>query len=140
MGSSDVEVRYRDVEMARIRNSHRVNRIHRARDDSGHNEAERFNACNHDALVGLTLDEIESLSLDDVKRRDKLAIEQNAWTVADNVAEGINHERGPAGGYMQSFHCDSKQFFFSTQNNYASLCRPHIPSRNTSRGLHILRN
>ena len=84
--------------MARILNSHRVNRIHRARDDSGHNEAERFNACNHDALVGLTQDEIESLSLDDVKRRDKLAIEQNAWTVADNLAEGINHERGPAGG------------------------------------------
>lgn len=31
--------------MARILNSDRVNRIHRARDDNGQNEAERSNAC-----------------------------------------------------------------------------------------------
>ena len=50
MGSSNVEVRYRDAEMARILNSDRVNRIHRARDDSGQNEAERSNACICEAL------------------------------------------------------------------------------------------
>lgn len=35
VGSSNVEVRYRDAEMARILNSDRVNRIQRARDDRG---------------------------------------------------------------------------------------------------------
>ncbi|CAB4020882.1 RNA-directed DNA polymerase from transposon X-element [Paramuricea clavata] len=51
VGSSNVEVKYRDVEMARIFNSDRVNRIHRARDDSRQNEAERSNACIDEALV-----------------------------------------------------------------------------------------
>ena len=49
--SSNVEVKYRDVEMARIFNFDRVNRIHRARDDRGQNEAERSNACIGEALV-----------------------------------------------------------------------------------------
>jgi hypothetical protein len=49
--SSNVEVKYRVVEMARIFNFDRVNRIHRARDDSGQNEAERSNACIGEALV-----------------------------------------------------------------------------------------
>ena len=131
VGSSNVEVRYRDAEMARILNSDRVNRIHRARDDSGQNEAERSNACIgealvdggamqwkfHDALDGLTQDEIAALSLDDIKKRDELAMKQNAWTVAQNVAERINHEPGPAGDYMQSFLTPHKnaQFFFNTE-------------------------
>lgn len=107
--AADVEVRNGDVEMGRILNSDCLNRIHRARDDSGQNEAERSNACIadaivdsdalqwkfHDALVGLTQDEIESLS-PDVKKRDKLAIEQNVWTIGNNEAKRINHEPGPA--------------------------------------------
>ena len=44
VGCSNTEVKFRDVEIARIHNSARVNRIHRARDDSGQNEAERSNA------------------------------------------------------------------------------------------------
>ena len=84
--------------MARILNSDCVNRIHRTRDDSGQNESERSNGCInvddilvdsgalrwkfHDALVGLNQDEIESLSLDDNKKCEELAIEQNARTVA----------------------------------------------------------
>ena len=73
--AADVEVRNRDVEMGRNLNSDCLNGIHRARDDSGQNEAERSNACIadalvdsgalrwkfHDALVGLTQDETESL-------------------------------------------------------------------------------
>ena len=87
VGSSNVELEYRDVEMARIVNSDRVNRIHRARDDSGQNEAEQSNACIGEALVdggamrwqyyeafdGLTVEEIHALSLDDVKNREELA-------------------------------------------------------------------
>lgn len=37
--------------MARIFNSDRVNRVHRARDESRQNEAERSNACIGEALV-----------------------------------------------------------------------------------------
>lgn len=44
VGCSNVEVRFRDLEIARIHDSDRVNRVHRARDDSGQNEAERSNA------------------------------------------------------------------------------------------------
>lgn len=35
---------FRDVEIARVHDSDRVNHVHRARDDSGQNEAERSNA------------------------------------------------------------------------------------------------
>ena len=131
VGSSNVEVKYRDVEMARILNSDRMNRIHRARDDSGQNEAERSNACigealvdggalkwkYYDALDGLTEDEIKALSLDEVKKREELAMEKNAWRVSKDVAERINHEPGPAGDYMQSFLTPQRnaQFFFNTE-------------------------
>ena len=44
-------------------------------------------------------------------------MEQNVWTVAQNVAERINHEPGPAGDYMQSFLTLHKNawFFFNTE-------------------------
>ena len=45
MGCSNREVRYRDVD------SDCLNRIHRACDDCGQNEAERSNVCIGDALV-----------------------------------------------------------------------------------------
>ena len=129
--SSNVEVKYRDVEMARIFNFDRVNRIHRARDDSGQNEAERSNACIGEALVdggtmrwqyykafdGLTEEEIQALSLDDVKHREELAMEQKAWRVAKDVAERINHEPGPA-DFIQSHLSPQKgeKFFFNTEH------------------------
>lgn len=84
----------------------------------------------HDALVGLTQDEIESLSLDDNKKCEELAIEQNARTVAYNVAEGINHEPGPAGDYMQSFHSDSKQFFFNKEQLRQFVSAPDSKRKN----------
>ena len=112
VGSSNREVRYRDVD------SDCANRIHRARDDSGQNEVERSNVCIGEALVdggtlrwkfyealdGLTQAEIESLALDDIRKREGLAMEQNTWMVAENVADRINHEPGPAGDYIQSFY------------------------------------
>ena len=72
VGRSNREVRYRDVHSDCVRN-----RIHRACDDSGQNEAERSNVCIgdvlvdggtlrwkfHEALDGLTQAEIESLPL-----------------------------------------------------------------------------
>ena len=99
VGCSNVEVRYRDAEMARILNSDRVNRVHRARDDGGQNEAERSNACigevlvdggplkwkYHEALDNLTKDDIEKLSIEDIKKREEEAMEKNAWKVAKDV-------------------------------------------------------
>ena len=99
VGSSNREVRYRDVD------SECLNRIHRACNDCGKNEAERSNVCIGDALVdvgtlrwkfhealdGLTQAEIASLSLDDIRKRKGLAIEQNSFMVAENVADRINH-------------------------------------------------
>ena len=51
IGCSNIEVRYRDAEMARILNSGRINRVHRARDDSEQNEAERSNASTGESLI-----------------------------------------------------------------------------------------
>ena len=58
----------------------------------------------YEALDGLTQAEIESLSLDDIRKREGLAMEQNTWMVAENVADRINHDPGPAGDYIQSFY------------------------------------
>ena len=44
VGVSNIEVRFRDVETARMHSSDRVNHIHRAPGDSGQNEPERSNA------------------------------------------------------------------------------------------------
>lgn len=131
VGCSNVEVRYRDAEMARILNSDRVNRVHRARDDSGQNEAERSNACigealvdggalkwkYHEALDNLTKEEIEELSLDDIKEREEEAMKRNAWQVAKDVVERIQHEPGAAGDFMQSFLTPQRDlhFFFNTE-------------------------
>ena len=50
VGVSSAECRWRLLEKARIHNSDKVLRIHRAREDSGQNEAERLNACIGDTL------------------------------------------------------------------------------------------
>ena len=51
VGISNVEVKYRDIEMARINGWTHLNRVHRAPHDSGQNEAERSNAAIGEALV-----------------------------------------------------------------------------------------
>ena len=51
VGVSNIEVRYRDVELARMQNSCLVIRAHHAPHDSGMNGAERSNAAIGDAIV-----------------------------------------------------------------------------------------
>ena len=51
VGVSKTEVRFRDIEIARIHSSDRVNHIHRAPGDSGQNESEKSNAAIGNALV-----------------------------------------------------------------------------------------
>ena len=76
VGVSSAESRIRILEKARIHGNEKVLRIHRAREDSGQNEAERLNACIGDALCdegslkwqiyetlqGLSEEEVKSLS------------------------------------------------------------------------------
>ena len=90
VGVSNLEVRFRDIEIARIHSSDRVNRIHRAPGDSGQNEAERSNAAIGDALVdgsalkwnyygpldGLTEDEVKNLSVTELQQRENDCMEK----------------------------------------------------------------
>ena len=126
VGCSNIEVKIRDVEMARIFNSDRVNRIHRAREDSGQNEAERSNASigealvdggalkwnYHDPLATLSEDDLEKLSIEEITALEESAIESNAWTVAEDVKNRIQDEPGPAGDYMKAFLTPRKEFQF----------------------------
>ena len=85
VGCTNVEVKYRDAELARILNLDRLDRVHRVRNDSGQNEAERSNASIGEALVdgstlkwdyygpldGVDQNEIEKLSIQDIKQLEE---------------------------------------------------------------------
>ena len=131
VGCSNNEVRFRDAEVAQILNFDRLNRIHRAHDDSGQNEAERSNACigeaivdggalewrYHEALDSLENRDVKNLSIDELNKLEENAMEQNAWCVAKDVTERIQGEPGPAGDLMHSFVTPQRedQLFFNTE-------------------------
>ena len=70
-----------------------MNQIHRAPGDSAQNEGERTNASIGEALVdrtalkweylkpfdGLTSEEIDELSSNELKEKENLCMEKNAW-------------------------------------------------------------
>ena len=101
VGCSNIGVRFRDAEVARILNFDRLNRIHRARDDSGKNEAVQSNACigeaivdggalkwkYHEALDSLENKDVKNLSIDELNKLEENAMERNAWYVAKDVAK-----------------------------------------------------
>ena len=117
VGITNTEVRFRDAEIARIHSSDRVNRIHRAPGDSAQNEAERTNAAIGDALVdgsalrweyfkpfdGLTVEEIDALSVSEVKQKERDCMEKNAWQVAQEVAAMVDDEPGPSGDFVKCY-------------------------------------
>ena len=108
-----------------------VNRIHCAPGDSAQNEAERTNASIGEALVdgtalkweyfkpfdGLTSEEIDELSAKEVKEKENLCMEKNAWRVAQDVAGRIDDEPGPAGDYLKGYVTtgEKSQFFFNRE-------------------------
>ncbi|CAC5384129.1 unnamed protein product [Mytilus coruscus] len=93
VGSSNLEVRFRMAEIARIHSSDRRLRIHRARDDSAQNEVERTNSAIGDALVdgatltwqrfkafdGMTEEEIKDMTIEDIKMHKEMIMEKKMF-------------------------------------------------------------
>ena len=89
-------LKLRDEEMTRVLNFDRLNRVHRAGNDSGQSKAEGSHACIGEDLVdsaslqwnycgpldNLDEDAIEKLSIEDVKQLEEDAVQKNAWCVA----------------------------------------------------------
>ena len=104
VGVSNSGVQFRDAELARIFSSDYRVRVHRARGDSGQNEAERTNSAIGDSVVdgatikwehfkrfdGLSADEITELTLEAFERMEEERMTKNAWRVANQVAARID--------------------------------------------------
>ena len=100
--------------MYRIQHSDRKIRLHRTPCDSAQNESKRTNACIGDAVVdggalqwetvsplqGLTDEQIEQLTIEEIEEREKNVSEINAWHVAKELAVRVDDEPGPGGDYM----------------------------------------
>lgn len=111
VGCNNIAVRYRMAEKILIHGYDKVLRVHRARGDSGQNEAERTNASIGEALVtGQTLDweyykrfegtakeEIEALSLQEYEQLEENRMKKNAWRAATELAERVDGEPAPSG-------------------------------------------
>lgn len=111
VGCNNNEVQFRIAERILIHNLDKLVRVHRARGDSGQNEAERTNASIGDALVtGETLnwehykrfenmskEDIEALTLQDYEKLEKERMEKNAWKAAGELAERVDGGPAPHG-------------------------------------------
>ena len=131
VGVTNIEVKYRDLEMSRINGWTHMNRIHRAPHDSGQNEAEHSNAAIGEALVDgralhweyykandlISEGEIGTLTVEEIKNLEAEAMERNAWKVAQDVVSRIDGEPGPAGDCTKAYVTDTKeqQFFLNTE-------------------------
>ncbi|CAH3131899.1 unnamed protein product, partial [Pocillopora meandrina] len=104
VGVTNIEVKYRDIEMSRINSWTHVNRIHRAPHDSGQNEAERSNTAIGEALVDgralhweyfhptdlISEEELKTLTVEEMKELEAEVVERNAWRVAQDVVSRID--------------------------------------------------
>lgn len=111
VGCNNGAVQYRMAEQILIHGLDKVVRVHRARGDSGQNEAERTNASIGEALVtgetlnweyhqrfeGMTKSDIEALSLQDYEQLEEQRMEKNAWRAAAELAERVDGEPAPSG-------------------------------------------
>ena len=117
IGISNIAVKFRFAEMCRIQNSDQRIRLHRDRGDSGGNEAERTNACIGDAHVdggtikwqcfesyhGLSSDNIDKMTIDQLETHKESVMEKNAWMCAEEVRLRIDDEKGPGGDFMSAY-------------------------------------
>ena len=128
VGVNNLEVKASFAEMCMIQDTGRRVRIHRARGDSGQNEAERTNASIADSLVdggtmtwnyyqgydGLTDEQVKEMSISELDMHIETNMEKNAWAVAKQVQLRIDDEKFPGGDYLKCYVTDEedKQFFF----------------------------
>lgn len=111
VGCSNGAVQYRMAETILVHGLDKVVRVHRARGDSGQNEAERTNASIGDALVtgetlqweyhkrfeGMSREEINALSLHEYEVLEEQRMKKNAWRAAADLAEQVDGEPAPNG-------------------------------------------
>ena len=128
VGISNYEQRFRNAELARIQNSDYRIKIHRSREDSGQNEAERTNSAIGDAIVdGGTLNWEIFKRFEDVTQKEKLKMNfdefckyeekrmaKNAWAVAKEIRDRLD-DAPVMGEYVKSFLAeeDDRGFFHS---------------------------
>ena len=148
VGVNNLEVKARFAEMCMIQDADRRVRIHRARGDSGQNEAERTNALIADSLVdggtmkwnyyedydGLTDEQVKEMSISELDMHIETNMEKNAWAVAKQVQLQIDDEKGPVGDYLKCYVTDQEdEHFFSTNLNCYSIVlslllkKPSVP-------------
>ncbi|XP_065130789.1 uncharacterized protein [Paramisgurnus dabryanus] len=130
VGVSNFEVRFRAAEKIRIHSTDLLCRIHRAREDSGQNEAERLNACLGEAICdggtiqwqifsethGLTETEISTMTRLVLEDHAQKMMENNAWAVAEEVRLRIDQSPAPA-GFTRALTVEKTelQFFYNRE-------------------------
>ena len=101
---SNVLVHFRDAEHARMYGSVYRITVHRSRGDSGQNEAERTSCAIADDIVdggtlpwenekrfeGMSEEEIEEMSLEELELYEKNRMEGNAWYVTTELTRRID--------------------------------------------------
>ena len=131
VGISNYEVKFREVELAKLHKSAMRYRVHLATDDQGHNEAERTTAYIGEAIAdgcalktnyftkhhGLTENEKSDMTIDELTAHEANMIQKNAWCIAEDIASRIDSEPGPSSSFMQAFVTYRKdvQFFVNTE-------------------------
>ncbi|KAI8516662.1 hypothetical protein Bbelb_052430 [Branchiostoma belcheri] len=116
------------AERVRIHSTDLLCRIHRAREDSGQNEAERLNASMGDAICdggtirwehfspihGLAEEDLSKMTTSSLQAHREQMTEKNAWTVAEEIKLRIDDSPAPS-GFTQAFIVEhpGSQFFFN---------------------------
>ena len=150
VGVSNLEVRIRDAEFARIHNSDYRIRVHRSRGDSGQNEAEQTISATGDNVVdGCTIDrnyykrfddvsneEINNMTAKEFQKYERERMSKYAWRVAEIVRERI-HDAPVLGDFITALLAEKRSdynFFnhFQIKKYFASskYQRRFIPGRN----------
>ena len=131
VGVSNFEVRFRMAEISQMHKTERRTRLHRATGDSAQNESERTNGCIGEALADggalqweyfspqdtHTKEEIDAMTLDELKTEEASCMKKNAWRVCQDVhvSERIHMEQGPAGDMMLAMVEDETLFFYNNR-------------------------
>ena len=126
VGISIYEQRYRDAELAQIQRSDYGIKIHRSREDSGQNEAERTNSGIGDATVddgildweiikrfeGVSLEEKRSMTFDEFCKYEEKRMEKNALGVAKEIRDRLD-DAPVMGEHVKSFFTNEEDKGFS---------------------------